>query len=485
MACAQGPDSKPVIDNQTTFLKKHPAFKAAFEEKMHALYEAYHLQGDFMIGIVNEDGLAYSFALNGDMINGKPSTLSNDSPIYLASHSKAFMGTLLKILEEEGLVDLDKSLHDYLPEVNFGDKMDTRTITVRQLLNHTHGIGANAFTWKTAFLGYEDTDELIRAINASERFDPSHQFRYSNTGPNIAALIVEKVTGNSWKEEMKKRVFAPLNMKRTSSNVSDYALEEIHPSILVNNKHQVIQQGFYKKDKTMAPAGGTISTINDLAKWLAFNINQETSIVKSKDAFTELHGATTPQKREFFTYKRHGYSLSWDLATYQDMELLTRFGTYNGISFQASFCPEKKIGIISFSNEQRAGLLPYLAANYAYNLLSERSDTESIFEEEKARFTVSYDRSNEESYPKEDNRLSQSPDNDQLVGLYQNDAGWPDIQISKDGEAYLMRWGAIEGPVYETGDAERPYLGWLGPIMRSFQVEGDHLFTGSLRYRRR
>ena len=486
LACAQSSDSKNLMDkhanNQTAFLKKYPDFKAAFEEKIHGLYKEYYLQGDFIIGIVNEEGLAYSFALNREMIEGMPSSLNNDSPIYLASHSKAFMGTLLKILEQEGLVDLNKSLHDYLPEIDFGKELDTRKITVRQLLNHTHGIGANAYVWKTAFLGYEDKAELIRAINASERFDPSHQFRYSNTGPNIASLIVEKVTGNSWKEEMKKRIFQPLNMDRSSSNVSDYDLEEIRPSLSVNKDHQVYQKGFYKKDNTMAAAGGTISTLNDLAKWLKFNINQETTIVKSKDAFQELHDATTSQNREFFTYKRHGYSLSWDLASYQDLELLTRFGSYSGISFQASFCPEKKIGIISFSNEQRAGTLPYLAANYIYNLLTKRSDAEEIFEEEKERFTSFYDRMNEEPYPLEENKLLSSRENDRLQGHYYNELGWPDILISKDETGYQMQWGAINGMVYKTGSGERPYVGWLGPMMRSFQVEGDSLFTGSLRY---
>jgi len=258
------------------FHKSNPDFKKTFESKITSLYNEYNLQGDFIIGIVNKDGLVYSHAINRDLLDGKTSSLNNDSLLYIASHTKALTGTLLKILEEEGEVDLDKTLYDYLPELIFDKKIDTKTITVRQLLNHTHGLKMKSvtFLFKTAHLGYNGGNkELVHVLNSNTIAAPPGKFRYSNTGPIIAGIIVEKVTGNSWKEEMKKRIFVPLKMTNTGSNVSNYNLANILPAIETTRENTVFRSGFYKTDNTIHASGGTISNINDLSKWLKFNIN--------------------------------------------------------------------------------------------------------------------------------------------------------------------------------------------------------------------
>ncbi len=472
------------IGKEGAFVENNPEFPSKFEAKITELYRNYNLQGDFIIGLVTEDGLAFSFALNKEILAGKPSTLNNESPIYLASHSKALTGTLLKIMEEDGMIDLSNSLHDYLPELSFEGNIDTKSITVEQLLNHTHGIRSTAFVWKTAFLGYEGPDDLIQTLNSDYSFDSSHAFRYSNLGPNLASMIIDRVAGKSWKEEMENRIFHPLDMHKSSSNVSDYQLEDIRPAIQVGKDHQVYQKGFYKKDDTMAAAGGTISTINDLGKWLKFNLNQETSIVKDQQSFADLHGATTNQDRSFFTYQRHAYSLAWDLATYQGMEMLTRFGGYNGISFHLSFIPSKKMGIVAFSSENRAGRLPHLAANYAYNLLNSPSEADTLFAQEREMFAQAYERALEDAHPSEETQIRHSPAHDQLLGSYQNASGWPDINLLKTDSGYQMEWGELEGEIYQTDDNDRPFLASLGPLLRSFNVVGDSLITGSLRYTR-
>ncbi len=480
ISCSQNP--------KASFLKSNPDFQTTFENRLAAIYGEYKLSGDFIIGIVNQNGLVYSYALNKDILEEKPSSLNDDSPIYLASHTKSFTGTLLKILEEDGKVDLDKTIHDYLPELEFDGSIDTGSITVRQLLNHTHGINSTQFIWKTAFLGYEGgNEELIDALNSNFRYDPSHQFRYSNNGPVLAGMIVEKVTGNSWKAEMKKRIFLPLDMTNTGSNVSDFNIKTIRPAIQMTKDHEVFQSGFYKKDITMHAAGGTISTVTDLAKWLQFNINRETSIIKNKRSFDELHGPTTKQDRTYFTYKRHGYSLGWDIANYQTDTLLTRFGSYAGITFHLSFLPAKKVGIIAFSSEGRASQLPHLAANYAYNLIARNPNSDKIFDDEKAEFTAAYDRANNRPLPSKEMKVVKSDENDKLVGNYKNDMGWPDIVIKKGNSNYEFNWGVLSGPIYKIPDPNRPYLSSLGALMRTFNVQEkngvvDSLFTGSLKY---
>lgn len=462
-------------------------FKEKFESKVTELYQEYHLQGDFLVGVVGENGLIYSQVINKQSINGEKSSINNNTPFFIASHTKAMTGTLLKILEEEGLVNLNKSLYDYLPELISNNKINAKTITVRQLLNHTSGFTSTMHSFKTAFLGAtEGEKELIEALNNKILSAPAGKFRYSNTGPIIAGMIVEKVTGNSWQEEMHKRIFLPLQMNMTSAKVSDYPVGSILPSIETTTSNTIFRSGFYKTDNTMHAAGGTITTMHDMAKWLKFNITEEISIIKDKKSFSELHQATTTQKKTYFTYERVGYSLGWDIATYHGETILTRFGGYGGISFHASFMPSKKLGIIAFSNDERAYTLPHLTANYLYNLASGNKSADMIFEQEKLSFKKAFDSQNKQALSIA-MLLDSTNANDKLIGTYKSDDNWPLITITKSNNRYSFKWGELSGPILSNNNSEQPFLAALGPLNRVFSVQIRKgkiitLTNGSLKY---
>ncbi len=481
-----GPNGENAEANQQAFGQSNPQFAPHFEAGIRNVYKDFNVSGDFLFALVDENGLAYSYVLNDDILNGRRSTVDENSPIYVASQTKAFTGTLLSILNEEGIIDLDKSLHEYLPELTLQDSVDTDQITVRRLLNHTHGINSTPFIWKTSFLGYGGTDrELIDDLNADFLYDPSGRFRYSNAGPIIAAMIVDAVTGNSWKEEMKKRIFLPLEMMNTSTNVSDFDKNTIVPSLTVTKNNVVFYSGFDKDDLTMNAAGGILSTINDLAKWLRANINHDERILKTQRSWEGMHEPTTSQDRMYFTTHRFAYSLGWDITDYRGDTILSRFGGYGGISFHASFIPARKIGIIAFSNDSRAVRLPHLAADYAYNLMKKAPDAGDVFESEKKMFAENFERNSNGPLPEPENRLTPNAANDELTGHFVNASGWPDIEIEITDSAYLMRWGVLEGPVYAIQDPDQPYIGALGVLDRTFTVRDDSLFTGSLKYSRR
>ena len=477
MSCQQHPNES----NQKEFETQNPDFAIQFETELKKIYKENELFGDFIFAVVDENGLAYSFAFNKDILEGRKSSLDDNSPIYIASHTKSFTGTLLKILEEKDQLDLNRSLADYLPELNFNDSIDTKSINIRALLNHTHGTFSNALTWKTAFLGYSgDNAELINDLNTDFLYDPSGKFRYSNVGPILASFVAEKQTGNTWKEQMKEQIFEPLRMKNTSANVTDFDLQAIRPSVTASKDKGIIETGFYKEDVTMHASGGIISTINDLSKWLSANIRQDEKLIK-KDAWADLHNSSTVQDREYFTYKRSGYSLGWDVAEYQNEEILTRFGGLAGISFHISFMPEKDIGIIAFSTDNRAFALPHLMANYAYNQLNDLN-ADSIFIGEKQRFNESFSRENDISYPNKVDLLENGDVENEIAGDYKSTSGWPAISINNEDSLYMFNWGVLSGKIYKTENGS--FLSRMGVLDRNFEIKNDTLITGSLIYKK-
>ncbi len=472
--------SKDLQNSHTNnFIKTHPQFSQDFEEQVKRIFNEKKLQGDFIFAVVDENGIVYSYALNNDILKGNPSSLNNNSPIYIASHTKSFTGTLAKILEDKGTLDLNKSLKSYLPELDFQNNIDTDKIKIKDLLNHTHGVFSTTMTWKTAFLGYGGKNsELVEDLNNDFLHDPSGNFRYSNVGPIITGVVLENITGNSWKEEMKNHIFQPLQMLNTTAQVSDLDYKKILPSVTVSKEQGIIETGFYKNDITMHASGGIISTINDLSKWLSANIRQDSRLL-SKDSWNDLHTSTTPQTKEYFTYERTGYSLGWDIAKYQGETILTRFGGLAGISFHISFIPEKKIGIIAFSSDNRAYVLPHLMANYAYNKLSQ-NPADSIFHKEKINFENAFKSEDEIVYPNKLQLLEKTLSNNSIVGNYQNTAQWPSIKIEQKDNHYIFNWGVLHGMVYKTEDGN--YTSNLGVFNRDFEIKKDTLKTGSLIY---
>lgn len=478
---ACGTNHNVTLQNTDIFKKEHPGFATKFQNKVRDIYTEKEMHGDFIFAVVDENGLAYSFALNREILKGEKSSLDNDTPIYIASSTKSFTGTLLKILERENVLDLNNSLQEYLPKLNYSDSIETQNIAIKNLLNHTHGTFSTSMTWKTAFLGYGGgNDELIADLNNDFLYDPSGNYRYSNVGPIISGMVAEEITGKTWKALMKAHIFTPLQMENTSANVSDYAVEDIRPSLTVTKERGVIEKGLYKSDITMHASGGIVSTINDLSKWLVANIHQD-SVLLNNDSWSDLHTATTPQDKKYYTYQRTGYSLGWDIAEYQNEKVLTRFGGLAGISFHISFMPDKKVGVIAFSNDNRAYLLPHLMANYAYNLINEQS-ADSILNIEKTGFDKSFKREDEIQYPDDEELLVATNDKESIVGTYESTSNWPTIEIYQEEDHYIFKWGVLKGKIYSTEN--EGYMSNLGALSRNFKISNDTLMTGSLIYKR-
>lgn len=479
IACKRGDDTP--LKNKEKFEKEHPDFATKFKNKVRDIYTEKEMYGDFIFAVVDENGLAYSFALNREILKDEESSLDNDTPIYIASSTKSFTGTLLKILEQENVLDLNNSLQEYLPKLNYSDSIETQNIAIKNLLNHTHGTFSTSMTWKTAFLGYSGGNhELIEDLNNDFLYDPSGNYRYSNVGPIISGMVAEEMTGKTWKALMKEHIFTLLQMENTSANISDYAIEDIRPSLTVTKERGVIEKGLYKSDITMHASGGIISTINDLSKWLTANINQD-SVLLNNDSWSDLHTATTPQDKKYYTYQRTGYSLGWDIAEYQNQKILTRFGGLAGISFHISFMPDKKVGVVAFSNDNRAYLLPHLMANYSYNLINEQS-ADSILNIEKTGFDKSFKREDDIQYPDDSDMLPANKDNDNIIGTYESTTNWPTIEINQKDTHYIFKWGVLEGKIYSTED--EGYMSNLGVLSRDFKIENDTLISGSLVYKR-
>ncbi|MFE5939714.1 serine hydrolase domain-containing protein [Streptomyces sp. NPDC056470] len=146
----------------------------------------------------------------------------------VGSITKTFVATVLLQLQAEGRLDLDDPVEKWLPGVVRGNGHDGRTVTVRQLLNHTSGIydvtsdaGFQQKVFGPDFLKNRyDTwtpEQLVAvAMTHAPDFAPGTGWSYSNTNYVLAGMVIEKATGRPYGKEVQRRIIKPLKLRATS-----------------------------------------------------------------------------------------------------------------------------------------------------------------------------------------------------------------------------------------------------------------------------
>ncbi|MFJ2060239.1 serine hydrolase domain-containing protein [Streptomyces sp. NPDC087908] len=136
------------------------------------------------------------------------------------SVTKVFTAATVLQLASEGRIDLDRTARSYLPELI---PRRYATVTVRQLLNHTHGIpapdlnvGDTVEEWYAHRFDVHDPEAMVRSATAKPReFRPGTRQHYLNIGYTVAALIVERVTGDTYERQVERRILRPLRLRDT------------------------------------------------------------------------------------------------------------------------------------------------------------------------------------------------------------------------------------------------------------------------------
>jgi D-alanyl-D-alanine carboxypeptidase len=152
-----------------------------------------------------------------DLRTGRPADPA--ARFRAGSVTKVFTAAVALQLAAEGRLDLDRSARSYLPELI---PAPYAGVTVRQLLNHTHGIPAPDFPGTTVEEWYanrfriHDPEDMVRSATSKKpEFAPGERQHYLNIGYTIAGLLIERVTHDSYEHQVARRVLGPLGLRDT------------------------------------------------------------------------------------------------------------------------------------------------------------------------------------------------------------------------------------------------------------------------------
>jgi len=442
---------------------------------LETLSKSNQLIGTHAIALVDENGLA-SFV----HYSSSEKEFNKTTPFLIASHTKAMTSTLLSILHANKEIDINKPLNTYHSTILTNPNLQLDDLNLQKLLTHSGGFTSVEHTFKSSFLGAENSQDLTNALNRKTLIAPDNRFRYSNTGPIVAAMYTESQLESSWHELMKNRLFNPLGMSSTTTTIEN--IDNILPSITTSKNGEAFTTGHHKYNETMHASGGIVSNIQDLAMWVKANINQEYKVFSTNNIFIPLHTKQVEQNKEYFTYKRHGYTLGWDIADYNDEQLLTRFGNYAGYSVHISFMPKHKIGVIAMTNQDIAFALPHVIANYTYNLALNKSNTIQQLNNESIRLNSSIAHEISKA-PTKQHIINARNFPKHLLGKYQNNNKWPSHDVYIENDEIKVKWGVLKGTLLKVDDNYSVHFGALNrKVEWSINENSISMKNGSLVY---
>ncbi|CAG5072403.1 D-aminopeptidase [Dyadobacter sp. CECT 9623] len=258
----------------------------------------------------------------------------------IASVSKQFAGLAISTLVQEGKISLDDDIRKYLPEVPKFKK----TITIGHLVHHTSGLrdwpeALRIAGWRwDEVISFEDIMRMIRNQRDLD-FEPGEKFSYCNTGYNLLAAIVEKVSGQSFTKWTEEHIFRPLNMKNTWSQ-DDYT----RPIKNVAYSYSKKGDRFVKVTGSLTAYGSSslFTSVEDLSKWV-IHFNKE--IADGNPVYTNMLKDGALNNGDKVEY---AFGLARDVEG--GLKTISHTGGWQGYRTIIMNYPEKQLSVILLSN---------------------------------------------------------------------------------------------------------------------------------------
>lgn len=251
-------------------------------------YKTLDAEIDRLLAVGKVPGLALAVIDNGKVAhvvakgvrNEKGEPLMTDTIMYAASITKLAFAYYVLMLVDDGKIDLDKSIAEYLPKplpaypkyADLGVDQRWKTITIRRLLTHSSGLADQRFY---------DPENKFRF-----NLEPGTRYAYSNEGVNLAQFVIEESLGLKVGDEMNRRIFQPLGMTRSSMIWRDDFKSNLADGIHEDGKWEA------HDDRSSVKAAGSLdTTISDTAKLTAALVSGWGLSAKSR---AELDKASFP-----------------------------------------------------------------------------------------------------------------------------------------------------------------------------------------------
>lgn len=280
--------------------------------------------------VVHQAGYGYA-----DLDTGTP--ITPQSAFRLASVSKQFTAMAIVALAEDGVLDYDDPVSDWLPALSAYDG-----VAIRHLLSHTGGYPDYYDSLDTS-RGMPTTADAMTHLAAIGEpvFPPGERYEYSNPGYEMLALIVEAASGKDFATFMRERVFDPAGM--TGARIFDETEPELPTRVIGYDAEGTnFVENDYDPLNHIVGSGGTYASMDDFYGWdRALDSDAIVSQAAIAEAFTPVglnNGEST------------GYGFGWTIDDYRGMRRVRHGGSWVGFRTHIARYPDDALSIVVLTN---------------------------------------------------------------------------------------------------------------------------------------
>jgi len=359
----------------------------------------------------------------------------------IGSSSKAFTATTAGILVDDGKLDWDKPIREYLPTFKLWDDFASEQMTSRDLLCHRSGLPRHEFMWIWSPFSRQ---ELFNRLSFLE---PSHNFRtvfqYQNQMIMTAGYLVGELSHSTWEEFTRKRIFEPLGMTSSSFSIEDMKAAADHSLPYGEKKDKVVEIPF-RNIEAIGPAGSINSNVVDMANWVILNLNKGKFAGKqvvSEAVMTQIQSPQMVIQDPLFLFLNNfpelyypSYGMCWFITSYRGHTMLNHGGNIDGFSAMVSFMPRDNMGFVILTN-LNGTFLPYALM---YNIYDRLLGLNQVGWNQRFKGLIDKMKAEGEKAEKEagkDRQPNTKPSHplDDYVGEYAHPA-YGTLSVSKDGD---------------------------------------------------
>jgi len=307
-----------------------------------------------------------------DTCTGAP--VDADTLFPLASVSKVLAGASVAALVGEGKLDWDSKVSDLAAGIRFHDPYVTSEMTLRDLLSQRTGYAPFYGEDLEVIFGYSRAEVFRRLRHLRPVSAFRTQYAYSNWNLTLAGEVAAQSAGMPWEDLVRRKIIEPAGMRRTVVTHQEYLTEPNRSAA-----HEIIEGRTVATDAlsrhAQAPAGGVYSTLNDMLRFVALEIDagrldgrqvvDETAMLETQTAQTIISPA----------FPALHYGLGLEVRNDHGRKLLEHNGAFEeGINTRVSFLPAQRLGIVILTNSLPMGVPDALEYKLMALLFADRPD---------------------------------------------------------------------------------------------------------------
>ena len=282
------------------------------QQQLERILKDTHTPG-VSVAIVRKDGPEWIAGLGvSDVASSRPNAA--DTLFRIGSTSKAFASLSILLLKEQGKLNLDDPVHKLAPDVFFENRWEsTDPIRVVNILEHTTG-------WDDLHLREyakqaPDSMSLREGLNYDHtsrvsRWRPGTRMAYCNSGPPVAAYIVEKLTGQGFEDFVQQNLFLPIGMKTAT-------YFEAPPATATTLYHEDGKTPYPYWHILLRPAGSINASANDMARYVQFYLNRGSAAGKQIVPSADIDRMEIPEST---WAAKEGMKTGYGLSNYWSIE---------------------------------------------------------------------------------------------------------------------------------------------------------------------